>query len=334
MSVDTDTTAAGGVARSACSQRSTAGGLAIRSQALADGWFDAVMSTFAAEHEFGERALTQAHSIAVSMFEHLERCGVIAWSEVTAPIVIDWVRSPVQHPDGARRDPAFGTVRYRQWMARAVFKIAARLGATVDPTTAAGTPIKRPAQTSGPRTLTDHELADVCAASAAKLSTSKQPLLVALSLAGGDAAEVAAVRAKDVNLANGTVTFVGENARVCALDDWSAHQLASYVAANSPAPEERLCVRADTPPDKAAYSVMVRMHQIMRRAGLAGRGSDVSARSIRLTAAQRVLEHGSIADAALFLGSRSLDHTADVLSHDWQRDSPAPVAAPPPEMGN
>ena len=332
MSVDTDITDAGGIARWPRPQ--AAGGLAIRSQALADGWLDAVMETFAAEREFGPRALIQAHSIGASMFGHFERCGVTAWSEVSEPVTMEWVRSPVQDRDGSLRDPAFGTARYRQWFALAVFKIAARLGAAVDPDAAAGTPIKRPASDAGPRTLTDTELADVCAAAAAKLVTSRQPLLVALSLAGGDAAEVAAVRARDVNLAEGTVTFVGENARVCALDDWSAHQLERYVAANSPAPDERLCVRPDTTPDRAAYSVVVRMHTIMRRAGLAGRDSDVSARSIRLTAAQRVFECDGIAAAALFLGSRSLDHTAAALRHDWQRDDSATPAAAPPGVGD
>ena len=307
----------------------------MRSQCLAEGWFDVVMTSFTAEHEFGVRALVQARSIAASMFEHLERRGVTAWFEVSGPITMAWVRSPVQGADGSLCDPAFGTARYRQWIALTVFRIAARLGAAVDPDTAAGEPIRRPAAAAGPRTLTDEELSRVCDAAAARLATSKQPLLVALSLAGATAAEVAAVRAKDVNLAEGTVTFLGQSARVCALDDWSAHQLARYLAANSPAPDERLCVRPDTPPDKAAYSVGVRMYQIMRRAGLSGRGSGVAARSIRLTAAQRVLECADIAEAARFLGSRSLDHTAAALGYDWHSDDTAePDAAPLEKVGD
>ena len=45
----------------------------------------------------------------------------------------------------------------------------------------------------------------------------------------------------------------------------------------------------------------------------------------RLTAARQVLERDGIEAAARFLGSPSLDHTAEALAHDWRH---GPVVEP------
>ena len=78
------------------------------------------------------------------------------------------------------------------------------------------------------------------------------------------------------------------------------------------------------PPQRAARAVTNQLYAILRAAGLS-RLSGVSARSIRLTAARRVLEHENIVAATKFLGSPSLDNTAALLDHAWQRPAASEV---------
>ena len=174
------------------------------------------------------------------------------------------------------------------------------------------------------RLLTDHEVQRVCNASVSKRKTSQRQMLVALSLASATAVDVASVRAKDVNLDNKTVRFRGPSARVCALDEWSYQAIGTYLRANPTEPDELLCVKAGMSQRRAARAVTNRLCAILRDAGLGGDGA--SPRSIRLTAARKVLESDDIVAAAKFLGSPSLNRTAAALDHAWQHD-------PPPSAG-
>ncbi|MDE0664818.1 MAG: hypothetical protein OXH67_04425 [Acidimicrobiaceae bacterium] len=253
----------------------------------------------------------------ISMFAHFERRGVKRLRDVTGDLTLEWCWSPVQGPDGSPQEPARNFARDRQWVALAAFKVATRLGAQLDPNVAAGTRIKRGDPDVAARPLTDQELDRLCARVDTGTAASRRPVLVALARAGGSAPEVAAVRARDVDLDAGTVTFLGERARVCALDEWSDRAIARYLRANPAAPDERLCVKADTPSDAAADSVSIRMWKIVKEAGFSSR-SGISPRSIRLAAARQVLERDGIVAAAQFLGSPSLDNTAHALGHDWQ----------------
>ena len=196
----------------------------------------------------------------------------------------------------------------------------------MDPAAAAGERIERADPDVSSRPLTGQQLLRVCALAEAGTAASRKPLLVALSSAGGSAAQVAAVRAQDVDLGAGTVTFAGSYARVCALDEWSVRVIARYLRANPTAPGERLCVKADTPPQRAVESVSIRLWRIIKDAGLASR-CGISPRSIRLTAARGVLERDGIVAAARFLGSPSLDNTAELLGHDWQHHNNTAAAA-------
>lgn len=276
-----------------------------------------VLAGIADTYLLAERPLNRFASMLVSMLAHFERRGVTRLRDVTGDFTLEWCWSPVQGPDGSARGPARNFARDRQWVARAAFKVAAQLGAQLDPNVAAGARIKRGDPDVPARPLTDQELDRLCAHVDAGTAASRRPLLVALYSAGGSAPEVAAVRALDVDLDAGTVTFLGERARVCALDEWSARAIARYLRANPTAPDERLCVKADTPRDAAVDSVSIRMWKILKEAGFSSR-SGISPRSIRLAAARQVLERDGIVAAAQFLGSPSLDNTAHALGHDWQ----------------
>ena len=266
---------------------------------------------------FTQRALNQVAVMVLSLFAHFELRGVTRLRDVTGDLTLEWCWSPVRGPDGSAQEPSDNTARYRQWVALAAFKVAAQLGAQVDPNTAAGDRIKRGDPDVSARPLTDQELDRVCAHVNAGTAVSRRPLLVALSRAGGTAAEVAAVCARDVDLEAGTATFLGERARVCALDEWSARAIARYLRANPTAPHERLCVKEDTTRDAAVESVSIRLWKIVKEAGFSSRGG-ISPRSIRLASARQVVESEGIVAAARFLGSPSLDNTAEALGYDWQ----------------
>ena len=108
---------------------------------------------------------------------------------------------------------------------------------------------------------------------------------------------------------------------MCALDDWSVQAIRRYLHAYpDTAPDDRLCVAATTPPEYAAQAVSTQLCAVINQAGFADR-PEISARSIRLTAARRVRELHGIEAAARFLGSPSLDNTAEALGYDWQHEA-------------
>ena len=143
------------------------------------------------------------------------------------------------------------------------------------------------------------------------------PWFVALSEAGGTAAEIAEVRGLDVDLDQGVVRFGGRNARNGPLSDWGIDTLRLVVAQQLLVDDKRVCCGDDLGPERAAHSIAAGMHRILRDAGFA-RDRQVSARSIRHTFARRILEESGIEAAALFLGSDSLDATARALVHEWR----------------
>ena len=292
-----------------------------RSEAdLSSAWTEVaveVMVGIADAYLFTERPLNRFANMMASMFADFEMRGVTRLRDVTGELTLEWCWSPVRDPDGSVREPARNFARDRQWVARAAFKAAAQRGAQVDPNTAAGERIKRDDPDVPTRPLSDQELDRVCAHVDAGTAASRRPLLVALYRSGGSAPEAAAARARDVDLDAGTVTFLGERARVCALDEWSTRAIARYLRANPTAPHERLCVKADTPRDAAVDSVSIRMWKIIKEAGFSSR-SGISPRSTRLASARQVLESEGIVAAARFLGSPSLDNTAEALGHYWQ----------------
>ena len=294
-------------------------------QLLAAGWQDTVLAGIADTYH-NDSVLKPIGANVASMFARFAERGVHEWAEVDGDLTLEWCWSPVRRKDGTLRGPSSNTAGNRQQTARTVFRQAAKLGAQVDPATAAGERIKRTNSYASARPLTDRQLQRVCAAAETATAVSRRPVPVALSLAGASAEEAAAVRVQDIDLDAATVAFVGPCARVCALDEWSVRVIARYLRANpDTAPHERLCVKADTLPQSATQSVSIRLWIIIKDAGFASR-CGISPRSIRLTAARKVFERDGIVAAARFLGSPSLDHTAELLGHDWQHHNHAAAA--------
>lgn len=179
-----------------------------------------------------------------------------------------------------------------------------------------GAPIDRgTSESSRPLTLEEMRLVEVH--SAEGLFVGRRPMLVAFAQAGGDAAEIAAVTAHDVDLDAGTVTLGDRNRRTNPLTPWGVEAVADYLTAARPAPGAPLCVVGGKPMHRLAHSVTVSLREALVSARIAGRPR-VTARSIALASAAQVLDREGIVAAARFLGSNSLDATAASLDFDWQ----------------
>ena len=296
-------------------------------------WCAVVVEEFAAAHDnFKARDLKYAADLFESFFGYLESCGVTDLVAVTEVVVSPWIWGEGVRRDGSTELVAPNTARYRQLLVNFALEVAAKRGVAVDPVAVTGEWIPKHRSRPAPRALTDQEMQRVCEAAAPRNRTSQKPVLVALSRASGSAQDIPRVRVGDVDLDAGTVRFAGDSPRVCALDPDSAAAIAAYLDANPTAPDEPLCVKADTAPDRAEDSVTTRLWQILAAAGL-GEHHDVTARSIRLTEAGRVLRNEGIAAAAKFLGS-SLDATAEALDYQWRSHSGAAASDEVEDFGD
>ena len=285
-------------------------------KALLAGWDRAVLEALAVRWPGDSRTSERMAAEASDLLECLAASAGGRWDGVTASAVLRWCWTSRTH-SGSRRRASQSTARMRQWIARAVFAEAARLGAPVDPDAAAGERIAPP-DAKPVKALTDVEADRVRKWADHAPQGSRQPLAVALAFAGGTAAEIARVRIGDIDLDKATVAFAGGAARVGPLDDWAAQAVRRYVGDNSPvAVDVPVCVSARTTPEREVESVSGLLRRVLRAAGLYEL-EGVTASSIRLNSARRVLHADGIAAAATFLGWTSLDRTADALRHNWK----------------
>ncbi len=289
-------------------------------QLLAAGWQQLVLEALAVTHGSDERTFKKLIRNVTWLFSFLSLCGVTQWSEITPEFTLRWCWAGVRGSDGTWREPSPSTARNRQWVAMTVFAVAAQLGARIDPHTAAGPRIEREPHPERAGPVTDSEFRQIRGNADPGGGPTRRSVAVALYSSGASAPEAGDVRRRDVDLDAKTVKFSGPAARVCALDDWSVQTIHRYLRAHpETAPDDRLCVAATTAPEHAAQTVSTQLCRVINQAGFADR-PDISARSIRLTAASQVLERDGIEAAARFLGSPSLDNTAEALGYDWQHE--------------
>ena len=303
----------------ACADRCLRGWcLAVTGEQALSWWGPLVVEAVSARYASNARTAEKAAAEAYRLFRYLDARGAAVWADVTAGLVLDWCWAARRDRSGVHRGTAQSTARNRQWAALAAFGEAARLGAPIDASALVGARIPRPDPAVSARPLTDAEAERVRVYADAGLVASRRSLLVEFSYAGGTATEVAGVRMRDVDADAGTVVFTGAAARVGRLDAWGVETVRRFLR-NHPAVAggDLLCVTAGSDVSRGAHSVTVRLGQVLDDAGLSGRPG-VTARSIRLTGARRVLEADGIEAAARFLGSPSLDSTAAALGHMWR----------------
>ena len=250
------------------------------------------------------------------LFRYLTAAGAERWADVTTEMTRGWCFAAARRR-GRWAAPAPSTVRNRQWALAVVCDALEAAGAEIDPALRPGRE-PRPPATRRSRPLTGPELGLVRAFADRGLAGSRRSAMVALGEAGASTAEIALVRACDVDLAAGTVRLGADRARVNALTGWGAEAIRRVLVVNGidPSAHTRLCVTDTVGTRQGAQSVATRLCDVIRDAGLAETEA-VTGGSIRLTTAAEILARDGIEAAARFLGSKSLDAAAAALGHDW-----------------
>ena len=265
-----------------------------------------------------KRTLAKVLDEMSRLFRFLAAIGAECWSDVTRETLEQWYWAARPDRHGVMRRPSESTVMNRHWVAGAVLKMAESLGAPVDAAALLATPLSRRAIKPPTRSLTEVEVRQAQDHSYEAMMKSTRPLMVAFSITGGTATEIAVMPVSAVNLEAATVEFQGEAARTNRLEGWALETVSRYFKHNPGLDHDALlCVSGRTDEFQAAHSVTVRLREVLVEAGIAGRDG-VTARSFRLTGARRVLDASGIEAAARFLGSNSLDAVADALGHDWR----------------
>ena len=284
-------------------------------------WAALAVETVWARYAGNERTAATVAAEIRRLFRYLQAMGANRCEDVTCEQVTRWFWA--SRPDRAGRlaEVSASTAAKRQWYALVCFEELARLGAPIDAAALVGPRIARPTARVSARSLADGEAAAARRHADTPLVTSRRPLLLAAAFGGGTATEIAALRLRDLDLAAGTVTFLGNAARTNPLDGWSIAAIQRWLHNQPEAPDTDapLCVTSGMDLFRGAQSVSVRLGDVLREAGLMGRPG-VTARSFRLTTARAVLDRAGIEAAARFLGAVSLDTTAAALGHSW-RDS-------------
>ena len=287
-------------------------------QSLA-AWAAVAAEAMLVRYARNERTAATMAADARRLFRYLHAVGATRLREVTCDLVLGWCWAA--RPDRAGRLPevSASTAWKRQWIALVCFEELARLGAPIDPVALVGPRIERPAAQTSARPLSDEEFDLARTHSDTELITSRRPLLFAMACSGGTATEIAALQRQDIDFAAGTVSFTGAAARTNPLDEWSIATARRWLLnqPQAPALDAAVCVTDGLDLARGARSVSVRLGDVLRDAGLSGIPG-VTARSIRLTTAHRILDTDGIEAAARFVGAVSLDAVAAALRHDWR----------------
>ena len=284
-----------------------------------DQWQPLVLAELLRRHAANEETAQKLDAEAKRQFRYWEVNGAATWRDVDADMNTRWYWLTRSGRGGALKPVQPATARNRQWSSLELFKVAADLGAPIDPIALIGERIDRPTDYTSARPCTDDEDRRIRRRAESELARSRIGSIVAAAYSGGTPKETSAVRLCDVDLESATIAFRGPAARVNPLDEWSVTMFRRFLANQGTKPlrgSDLLCVSETTPAARRAHSIAVRLGKVLRDAGLKGRPG-VTARSIRLTTARRVLECDGIEAAARFLGSPSLDTTAHALQYHW-----------------
>lgn len=236
--------------------------------------------------------------------------GVEYLSDLDGEMVADFMWLGVAR--NGFKEPSTSTAGIRQWAIRVLFEILGELEVWSGPDICGETISRYIGRSSRPAS-TD-ELTRIQVMSHNVLVPNGDELLVALSLCGASAPEVALVCPEDISVDELVVYLKGENQRANPI-----HHMAQGVLQK--AVEEwptsvPLTVKFGLPLARAAHSVTVRLNNIVRRAGF-GKDKELTGVSIRLGVASQVCQANGLEAAALFLGNQSLDSTAKALRYRW-----------------
>ena len=298
---------------------SGAGGFLVAGDKPLAEWQPLVLAELRRRHEANEETAQKLDAEGTRLFKLWEINGAVKWRDIDADMNTRWYWLPRGGRGGVLKPVRPSTARNRQWASLELFNVAADLGAPINPVALIGERIDRPTDYTSARPCTDDEDRRIRRRAESELARSRIGVIVAVAYSGGTPKETSAVRTCDVDLESATITFRGPAARVNPLDEWSVTMIRRFLANQGATPlhgSDLLCVSETTAAARRAHSIAVRLGRVLRDAGLKGRPG-VTARSIRLTTARRVLESDGIEAAARFLGSPSLDTTAHALQYHW-----------------
>jgi len=249
------------------------------------------------------------------LFRHFRSLGILRWEDITSEVVVSWCWMARKAIWGAYVRPGQSTARNRQWAANAVFEAAEALGLLADGRGLAGEPIPRPSEFVPNRPLTEKEADRVRAFADRGHVHSRRAVIVALALAGGTSTEIGAVRKRHIDLDRGTVRIGQRQNPLC---QWGQQVLRDFLRMRTEIQEHHpLAVGPNLAPERRAHTISVRLGSVIGDAGLRG-VPGVSARSVRLYTADRILRTLGLESAAWFLGLDTLTAAAHALGHDWR----------------
>ena len=282
-------------------------------------WEPLVLAELGRRHEANEATAQKLDAEGSRLFRYWGVSGAVIWRDIDADMNAQWYWLTRGGRGGVLKPVRPSTACNRQWAALELLKAAAELGAPIDPVALIGERIDRPADHTSARPCTDEEDRRIRRRAESALARSRVGVIVAAACSGGTPKETSALRLCDVDLESAKIAFRGSAARVNPLDEWSVTMIRRFLANQGATPlrnSDLLCVSDTTAAGRRAHSIAVRLGRVLREAGLKGRPG-VTARSIRLTTARRLLESDGIEAAARFLGSSSLDTAADALQYHW-----------------
>lgn len=280
---------------------------------------DAVSARYIAKPATARKAVDETARLLKYLSRTAER-----WPDITPQMIADWCCAARPNPQNAYPRVAANTAANRGWAARAALEAAQALGADVDASSLAADTPRREASDLAMRPLTEAEARQVCAHARGGIITTDLPLIVALSLAGASAAEIATVTAGGIDAARGFVRLPGTDslaARINPLCDWGqrtvAFQMRNRTGIDPGAP---LCVTPGLALEQATHSVTVRLRRVLEAARISHLPGVVP-RSIRYTAAHRIAHAHGIIAATRFLGAHSVDAAIAVFERSLREGS-------------
>jgi len=166
---------------------------------------------------------------------------------------------------------------------------------------------------------TDEEISALREAVPSTLFDDSYGLILALAEAGATNSEIRRLKASDMDFSQGLVSLPGgtrNDARTNELTPWGREVLAWSLATQL----SRWLVVNTLGQAVSEQTISQRFRELVALARIRRRGVNIN--SVRAWRARAVYESsGFVQDAALFLGYRSLDTTAEMIGLDWRADS-------------
>ncbi len=243
---------------------------------------------------------------------YLAASGVDRSGDITEVHVSAFVRSLTR----SKTEPSIATMHLRRTALRIFFREARTLGVlSVDLTTNITLPSR---SYHALRPLTDEEVRRCRSFAERMKGEACYAMAWALAEATARVAELAAIRAGDLDLEGGRVWIGGSSstdARWSTLTDWGLKQLRRVVMSKSASPGNVDLLVPDTTSRASVHEVVA---STLRQADLANTPG-VRPNSIAAWRGAAALANGaSIDEVAALLGMRSLDRAAAFIGFDWR----------------